>query len=999
MASGLLSTLLTALGFLAVSEAVPPHDPLQRLLELSSRIEQRPAEGGLYLERARVYVALADPVLALEDAERAAHLLPDNPQPAVVCGQLQWRLRRDPEALASLDRAIRLGAGVDGEEGADLRWLRGRVLAGLGRAEQALREFDAALDLLPQPAPEHFLDYVEVAHTVTGEAAHVCALFALDRGIERLGPVPALVFAAVAECEQLGRWQQAVARLDLLRARAADPRWLDPLRRRLEQVAGRAFREASVDRPVAGGSRVVPPAPAAGLGWRVLAEASAAAFQESVLVSRGSTWRYRDDFSVVGSAWRQPAFDDSGWAQGPAPLGYGDGDEATVVGYGPDAGNKYTTTWFRRSFDVLGPAQFSSARVVLQRDDGAIVYLNGVEIVRVHMPRGPIAPTDRAVGTIGDPEEAAYHSYGFDPSLLVSGTNVLAVEVHQGSADSSDISFDLELLAGDEPVALTRGPYLQNLTDSSVVVRWRTDHVESTRLWLGASPSSMFLVVDDPTPRTEHVAVLHSLPAEQRAYYAIGGGRSGVLAGGDADHHFTTLPTAGAVRPLRAWLLGDSGTGDPVARGVRDAYLRFAQQQQADMLLMLGDNAYPDGTDQDYQVGMFDVYGPILRHTPTWSTLGNHDGRSASSATGQGVYFDVFDLPAAGEAGGLPSGTEAYYSFDRGHVHFVCLDSYHSNRTAAGAMLTWLRADLASTQARWVVAYWHHPPYTKGSHDSDDVTASGGRIVDMRAVALPVLEAHGVDLVVSGHSHVYERSYLVDGHYGFSSEWDASMRLDPGDGRPGGDGSYHKPRRLRAAHQGAVYVVTGSAGKTTTSGTLDHPVMHISLRDPGSLVLDIDGDRLEGRFVNASDQVRDHFVIEKPRRAVLRRNTAEVSVARGDRQLLQLDAGIEHAGKTYLIAGSFGTSPGFSAFGVHVPLNLDAWFLRSVDAANTPIYPSSYGQLDASGRAVSAVVVPAGLPGSIRLALAGLDLWHAGIVLGSGAIDAASNAVQLRLLP
>ena len=103
---------------------------------------------------------------------------------------------------------------------------------------------------------------------------------------------------------------------------------------------------------------------------------------------------------------------------------------------------------------------------------------------------------------------------------------------------------------------------------------------------------------------------------------------------------------------------------------------------------------------------------------------------------------------------GVPSGTEAYYSFDFANVHFVVLDSQESPRTPAGAMLGWLEADLASTTRHWIVAYWHHPPYSKGSHDSDDPADSGGRLIDMRQYALPILEDHGVDVVFSGEGDV-----------------------------------------------------------------------------------------------------------------------------------------------------------------------------------------------------------------------------------------------------
>ena len=232
---------------------------------------------------------------------------------------------------------------------------------------------------------------------------------------------------------------------------------------------------------------------------------------------------------------------------------------------------------------------------------------------------------------------------------------------------------------------------------------------------------------------------------------------------------------------------------------------------------MLGDNAYNDGTDAQYQAAVFNTYPELLRQLPLWSTLGNHDGYSADSGTQTGPYYEIFDLPRNAEAGGVASYTEAYYSFDYGNIHFVVLDSYDSDRSANGNMLQWLESDLAFNDKPWLIAIWHHPPYTKGSHNSD----TEGRLIDMRQNALPILEAWGVDLVMTGHSHTYERSYLLDGHYGLSGTLDVGTHLlDVGDGSESGDGMYEKPDAIAAEHEGAVYAVAGSSGKLSTIMTL-----------------------------------------------------------------------------------------------------------------------------------------------------------------------------------
>ncbi len=163
----------------------------------------------------------------------------------------------------------------------------------------------------------------------------------------------------------------------------------------------------------------------------------------STLVAMGAAWKYLDNGSNQGTAWRAAGFNDASWASGPAQLGYGDGDEATVVGFGSNASNKFITTYFRKTFTVANPATFLDLTLTLLRDDGAVVYLNGTEIVRSNMPTGTITSSTLSSTSITGAGEGTVHSFTVNPSLLLAGNNTLAVEIHQDSAGSSDISFDL----------------------------------------------------------------------------------------------------------------------------------------------------------------------------------------------------------------------------------------------------------------------------------------------------------------------------------------------------------------------------------------------------------------------------------------------------------------------------------------------------------------------------------------------------------------------------
>ena len=174
-------------------------------------------------------------------------------------------------------------------------------------------------------------------------------------------------------------------------------------------------------------------------------ETTAPLTQTVTLISANSAWRFRDDGIDQGTAWRGAAFDDSDWGSGDAELGYGDGDEATVVGFGGDPNGKFITTWFRRAFTITNPASVLTLTLGLVRDDGAVVYLNDAEIFRSNMPAGTITHTTLAGGNTG--AESAWHTTPVTPSLLVNGPNVLAVEVHQVGPTSSDISFNASLSA------------------------------------------------------------------------------------------------------------------------------------------------------------------------------------------------------------------------------------------------------------------------------------------------------------------------------------------------------------------------------------------------------------------------------------------------------------------------------------------------------------------------------------------------------------------------
>jgi hypothetical protein len=414
-------------------------------------------------------------------------------------------------------------------------------------------------------------------------------------------------------------------------------------------------------------------------------------------------------------------------------------------------------------------------------------------------------------------------------------------------------------------VSVVRGPYLQTPTETSMIVRWRTDAPTSSRVKIGAAPGSLTTSFDDGAAVTDHIVNVTGLTANTQYFYSVGS-VAGAFVGDDADHYFRT-DTVG-LYDFRIWTIGDAGFPNATLDAVRDSFKAYNGGSSAtDLFLLLGDNAYGSNllaNDANYQLSVFGEHADMLRTTPVYSTFGNHERFVSQDLTQTGDYFNMFSFPTAHEAGGVSSGTEAYYSFNFHGVHFIVLDSedYASSAGAMTPMLTWLQADLVSVTPTqwWTIALWHRPPYSRGLlHNSDTETNE----INMRENVLPILEDFGVDLVLSGHSHSYERSYLLDGHYGLANTFTDAFKKDLGDGDPAGDGSYRKESQFAGdPHSGAVYAVNGS-GSEVRPATLDHPAHVRGLLEAGSMVIDVTRTMLTARFLSTAGAIDDQFQIVK----------------------------------------------------------------------------------------------------------------------------------------
>lgn len=379
------------------------------------------------------------------------------------------------------------------------------------------------------------------------------------------------------------------------------------------------------------------------------------------------------------------------------------------------------------------------------------------------------------------------------------------------------------LLAAQLRAQLDFGPYVQNTSEKQATVIWYTKTAEDGKLRYGKQLGQWESTVEGGAG-TVHRAAMANLQLNTKYYYEISSGGK-VYASGE-QFYFRTHPKAGSRTPIRFAAFGDFGDGSATQKATAAQLLK--DDAKHSFALLLGDIIYSNGERANYLRDYFPVYKDIISHRAWWPTLGNHDIKEKKGA----AYFEFFETPANN-----PEALEHYYSFDYANAHVVCLDDeLLFGGVDLQKQVAWVKQDLQAAKARgqrWLIAMWHKPPYSEGTHSDDD---------EIQANFLPTLEAEGVDLVLNGHSHVAERSFLL----AKSAVINNSLANYPKQG----------------FETGAVYVVAGSGGKT--GDVSKHKLMAFQLgKVSGYESLYLNGDTLRGSWIKNNGQSMDQFTMIK----------------------------------------------------------------------------------------------------------------------------------------
>ena len=482
------------------------------------------------------------------------------------------------------------------------------------------------------------------------------------------------------------------------------------------------------------------------------------------LVSDYSNWKYfegKAEASAPTTAWRELAFDDAHWKEGRSgfSIGYGRYDAPTTL-WGM-IGN-YHSLFLRKKFTLQDEQWIKSLVIRVDYRDGFVAYLNGTEIARRGLAGelGQPVPFNALASTHyrGNPELIDLEPY---KQLLVKGENILAVQAHDDSINSNGFAFHVELLAN-----VVRGPIIESTTTTDTKIAWQTLKPTTSVIEYGLTTTSLDKRIESEILTTDHVLQLIELEPNTTYHYRVGG-VAGEISRFSKTASFKTLKSRG---PVQLMLLGDSGSGNLL----QHKFAKVIRDNQPDAILHAGDIVYnfksgPPNYYNDFR--HFSAFKNHMKSVPYFTTIGNHELYHGDEAYLNAFHLPTNNLPTLGlKTSNLDypfSGTEHFYSFDVGDAHVSVLYNpwyAHHNFSKDTNQLHWLTNDLATTSKPWKLLLGHFPVASSAGHGWSDYDGNSlPDAVDFGNTIYPIVAKYGVDLMLAGHSHSFEKFNPVAG--------------------------------------------------------------------------------------------------------------------------------------------------------------------------------------------------------------------------------------------
>ncbi|MFP6738056.1 MAG: metallophosphoesterase family protein [Planctomycetota bacterium] len=388
---------------------------------------------------------------------------------------------------------------------------------------------------------------------------------------------------------------------------------------------------------------------------------------------------------------------------------------------------------------------------------------------------------------------------------------VAAVGVLPG-CDSDGAPYPPSPRRQDFPQGIERGPQLALPSERSMTIAWRSlvPVLGSVDYW--AADGGAVLTVSGTGISTEHVILLDGLEPATTYLYRV---RSGPDALSELSSFKSVSDDPSAA--IRFAVLGDHGCGCDTQYAVLDVI----RGSTPDLVLTTGDNAYYDGTRAEVLQNYFAPMASLIDQVPVYPCLGNHDVRTEYARP----LLEQVYLPANNA-----DGSEHFYSFQRGNCLFIALDS-NQDLSSASLQYEWLEDELQSNTSDWVICYFHHPMYSDSSHGDAPL---------LQFYLAPLFEEHGVDIVLAGHDHSYQRSYPLRAGRAIDGHMEPDF-LDPG---------------------APIYVVTGGGGAVLYSIFRSLRMASVAMRHH-AVIFDIEGAELRMSAVDTAGVVFDSMSVRK----------------------------------------------------------------------------------------------------------------------------------------